>query len=318
MPYINVDEAYILDNTGLQVDQVVDLPYTDAALTDGQKAQARKNIAAGGTNPNLLDNPWFTVNQRNISSGSGISTNTYLVDRWNYSYGSGGCAWDWDANGIKIAPVNSTSHAILKQPLESSLYNFLNGKVVTVSIMLQDGTIYSGSNTVALSTTVSFISVDGTKLRVFLNTNENLAIDCYYQQYAIRAVKLELGSVSTLANDTPPNYADELAKCQYYFERISAGTANLTIGTGIGTGSYFYTPIKLHPKRTAPTVTYSGSVGIGRSAYETDISAIYTSGCSSDPNSGTYTLAVTVTNTTQTAYRLIIKTGGYIDFSADL
>jgi hypothetical protein len=36
----------------------------------------------------------------------------------------------------------------------------------------------------------------------------------------IKAVKLELGSVSTLAQDTAPNYQQELAKCQRYFQRI--------------------------------------------------------------------------------------------------
>jgi hypothetical protein len=33
----------------------------------------------------------------------------------------------------------------------------------------------------------------------------------------IKAVKLEFGSVSTLAMDTAPNYQQELAKCQRYF-----------------------------------------------------------------------------------------------------
>ena len=36
----------------------------------------------------------------------------------------------------------------------------------------------------------------------------------------LKAVKLEIGSVSTLANDAPPNYAAELAKCQRYFQRF--------------------------------------------------------------------------------------------------
>lgn len=305
MPYINVDEAYILDNTGLQVDQVVDIPYTDAALTDTQKAQARKNIAAGGTNPNLLDNPWLQLNQRGFTSG--VTSNNYCLDRWR-------------SNNATIA-YNSTdqtiyiiTNATFSQKIEPKLYEYLVGQTVTLSCMYADGSIDSG--TVVVPNTGSSYAANTPRLGL---NGDNKQFQIYSNaNVTIKAFKLELGTVSTLANDTPPNYADELDRCQYYFERISAGTANLTIGTGIGTGTYFYTPIKLHPKRTAPTVTYSGSVGIGRSAYETDITAIYTNGSSSDPNTGNYTLAVTVTNTTQTAYRLIIKTGGYIDFSADL
>ena len=300
MPYINVDEAYILDNTGLQVDQVVDIPYTDAALTDTQKAQARKNIAAGGTNPNLLDNPFFQVNQRNVANGVAINANGYVADRWQAT-GTNGATRNADGT---ITVTNTLFHKLGDRGIA--------GKIVTLSVLFADDTIESKTFTWSGTTTQNMDSINCT---VYAATNQ---MNFNGGQQAVKAVKLELGSVSTLANDTPPNYADELDRCQYYFERISAGTANLTIGTGIGTGTYFYTPIKLHPKRTAPTVTYSGSVGIGRSAYETDISAIYTSGCSSDPNSGNYNLAVTVTNTTQTAYRLIIKTGGYIDFSADL
>lgn len=45
MAVINVDDIYSLDNTGKQVDDAVD-------------------YALANSNRNLLDNPWFTVNQR--------------------------------------------------------------------------------------------------------------------------------------------------------------------------------------------------------------------------------------------------------------
>lgn len=271
------------------------------------------------TNPNLLDNPFWTVNQRSAVSITGSSSGTPSVDRW-LLFGSGTTTdLTVTANGVS---VHSATNGFA-QRMPSDLGDFLDGKTVTLSVMDTSGEVASGSlvyDKTTLKNTGS-LTIGSYTCTIYAGKSGNfqlVSITTGANTIPLRAVKLELGSVSTLANDTPPNYADELSKCQYYFERISAGTANLTIGTGIGTGTYFYTPIKLHPKRTAPTVTYSGSVGIGRSAYETDITAIYTNGSSSDPNTGNYTLAVTVTNTTQTAYRLIIKTGGYIDFSADL
>lgn len=280
------------------------------------------------TNPNLLDNPFWKVNQRNTSA---VTTDgTYCADRWFLYSNAVSSSVTQGASGLQFTSTNGNSGYVrIRQKLTDDIFRRLLGASLTLSIML-DGEVYSvtGSIPSTVPTVQTSIIPDTTVTTnngiVLLgliwqpSISQGSAIIRVYNTQLANSVKLELGTVSTLANDTPPNYADELDKCQYYFERISAGTANLTIGTGIGTGTYFYTPIKLHPKRTAPTVTYSGSVGIGRSAYETDITAIYTSGSSSDPNTGNYSLAVTVTNTTQTAYRLIIKTGGYIDFSADL
>lgn len=47
----------------------------------------------------------------------------------------------------------------------------------------------------------------------------------------IDAVKLELGTVSTLQYDAPPIYSQELAKCQRYFQRIG-GTGNVLFANG--------------------------------------------------------------------------------------
>lgn len=216
MAYINVDEVYILDNTGLQVDMATDIPFVDAGFTDAQKEQARKNIAAGGTNPNLLDNSWFTVNSRNISSGSGSAANTYLVDRWQYSYGSGGTSWAWDANGITFAPNNLSSHAILQQKV--SFLDEIDGKYITASIMLQNGTIYTG--TVLYNKTVEYAPIntsiaEGVTFRFYIRPVGIIALDVYYGSVSLRAVKLELGSFSTLANDTTPDYGEELTRCIY-------------------------------------------------------------------------------------------------------
>ena len=79
----------------------------------------------------------------------------------------------------------------------------------------------------------------------------------------IRAVKLELGSVSTLHLDTAPNYATELAKCQRYYQRIKVN-ANAIVGQGcvrnVNTSTKkaqyrIFIPIS-QPMRKTPTLGY--------------------------------------------------------------
>jgi hypothetical protein len=83
----------------------------------------------------------------------------------------------------------------------------------------------------------------------------------------IRAVKLELGSVSTLAMDTAPNYATELAKCQRYFQRIGKNSSSQN-GKTLGVSSAFATsdmwmPIYLPvPLRAAPAININGKFAV--------------------------------------------------------
>ena len=214
MPYINVDEAYILDNTGLQVDQVADIPYTDAALTDTQKAQARKNIAAGGTNPNLLDNPFFQVNQRSAVSITGSSSGTPSVDRW-LLFGSGSTTdLTVTANGVS---VHSATNGFA-QRMPSDLGDFLDGKTVTLSVMDTSGEVASGSLVYDKTTlkNTGQLTIGSYTCAIYAGKSGNfqlVSITTGANTIPLRAAKLELGTVSTLANDTPPNYADELLKC---------------------------------------------------------------------------------------------------------
>lgn len=316
MAYINVDEVYILDNTGLQVDMTTDIPFVDAGFTDAQKEQARANIGAGGTNPNLLDNPFFQINQRSATTITGNTTGEFSVDRWRLF----GTSTSLTVTSTGVSVYSKTNG--FAQRFDDAIGAFLNGKTVTLSVMDDSGNIASGTliydnttlkNTGALtigSYTVTLYAGKSGAYQLFsILTGENTI--------NFRAAKLELGTVSTLANDVSPNYAEELDKCLYYFERIKAVT-NLGLGTGIGNGTRFYTPFSIHPKRATPTISYIGTISIGRSAVETAITGIYTSGTECDYASGHIQLGVNVTNTSGTPYRLILEAGGTLDFSADL
>lgn len=180
------------------------------SLTDTQKEQARKNIAAGGTNPNLLDNSWWgsgeVVNQRGVTSAS-LSSAKYYIDRWTFTYGSNAGSFVLNANGLAVT-IGDNFQCI--QAFEN--VSKLNGRMLTASVMLSDGTIYSGTITRTNGTQQVFYNANNVYIAIrssddfFVRLTANMTI---------RAVKLELGSFSTLAYDTPPDYGEELTRCIY-------------------------------------------------------------------------------------------------------
>ena len=313
MPYINVDEAYILDNTGLQVDQVVDIPYTDAALTETQKEQARKNIAAGGTNPNLLDNPWFTVNQRGVTT---LSSAAFPADRWGNGLNT---TTSTTSDGVSITNNDSVRRSFN----QNFVMPWIVGKTCTASVMLQDGTIYSGTITFPSSGTSDFVSFDGTSIRAtygasYLSVGLMVAAGA---TVALRAFKLELGSVSTLANDVPPDYGTELEKCKYYFERIKPAQGNYA-NFGLcyvesATSAIGF--VQMHPKRQYDySITTSGSFRlVGTTTYTISAIAKYSGSVSNN------CLALVITSTGMTGGQCLGFTARgdnscYIDVSSDL
>lgn len=218
-----------------------------------------------GSNPNLLDNPWFTVNQRGASS---YTTNGYCVDRW-YNNGATGVAVS--SNGISLTFPNN-GYADFHQRVDDSVAQFLDGKDVTFSVNI-DGTIYSTSftydysedgsfGTITIDTGVTFevrnITTATTRLRPRILSNASGKTISN-----IRAMKLEKGTVSTLAMDTAPNYQQELAKCQRYFVRVKTNNAYGAL-SGVGrvgstTDARFpiYFPTTM---RTSPTITVNGNI----------------------------------------------------------
>ena len=286
------------------------------SLTDAQKVQARSNISAGqgGTNPNLLDNPWFTVNQRGVTSGN-FENAVYRFDRWYTSYASNtNGTWSWGANGVTLTSPNNSASLLLQKIASPEL---LDGKKLTASLLLTDGTILRGTVSFNHATNQTFLIHN--LVRVQWLSGAFAIIISASQTIAIRAVKLEVGDISTIANDAPPNYAEELLKCQRYFLRIlrnggysvdvafgvadSATTARITIPT----------PVQM---AKAPTVSMSGTVRIqsGGSGHEiTNISnyqSITTVGVQIHPTASGLTNGENVILS-------LGSNGAYIDLSAD-
>ena len=221
------------------------------------------------TNPNLLDNPWFTVNQRGQSSYSGTSSvHQYVFDRWFLSWANSDVTVTKNSDGtITYTNNSSIDNMQIIQIIDTP--EALANRQVTLSIDVVSVTVASG-NTIGCMATLnaspwtsyarvnissgglysktgilgdaSTLSTNGLKVLISLDAGESITF---------KAIKLELGSRSTLANDTVPNYQQELAKCQRYFFKPS----EMSYTVQAVSDSYIYGcrfPVKM---RLTPSIT---------------------------------------------------------------
>lgn len=310
-----------------QITKSIALPYAPVAFTEAEKAQARENIGAQESgkysNPNLLDNPWFAVNQRELTSGFG---GEYAADRWSVSYGSGGANWTREDDGcITMTPTNTASYAVLIQNTDPALFSLIVGEICTFSVMMQNGTIYSGTGAISSTDLIEIINIrdigNGTRLSARISPNGQILVMGFYGSITIKAVKLEKGPISTLANDMSPDYYDELDHCKWYFERIKAQNTYSSFGNGFGeTTTSAQMQVPMRPKRTmAYTVSTSGSFILYNGAQSLPISALAKGNSGIGQN--VLCLSATATNLTQgSMYALLANNdaSAYIDINAEL
>ena len=215
-------------------------PSDDKVVSEKAVDTAIKNIAF--PNPNLLDNPWFTVNQRGQTSYTGSG---YGIDRWK-SYSSANTV-EVNSDGSITVTNTSDKRTYFGQPVDIEYIKKLKGKTVTLSIdgFCSSGTylylhIKNGSVGENISDTVK--NKIGTTRAIYSMTITVPDKDfdfCEWFDFSINAgesltiysAKIELGSASTLHLDSAPNYATELAKCQRYYQRIKI-PVNAVVGYG--------------------------------------------------------------------------------------
>lgn len=205
------------------------------------------------SNPNLLDNPWFTVNQRGKSEYSN-NANQYCVDRWYFVNRNNYSVNVYD-DGVIIDATNCDANIDIRQKLELFAKDIV-GKTISSSIKFADGTVIKGTAKITQERinsstqnifTVNHPTIDPATGRniIFMRlalegTEENSRAYVIIQipkgtiSPKIRAVKLEFG-VCTIENDIAPDYATELLKCQRYF--YSFNPLKRTDTNGIGSGN---------------------------------------------------------------------------------
>lgn len=263
-----------------------------------------KSIIPGTSNPNYIDNAWFTVNQRDQSS---YTQPGYFVDRWKWQSGQGAILTTHE--GIYI---DNPSSIRLRQVIPFITYETLLDKNVTLSVILDDY-VYSVSGTIpdtwpSEDTVLLSQETSNYRLKLDLMSYGAIRVEVFiYATMTIKAVKLEFSPYSTLANDAPPDYETELEKCKYHFRRLKAsGAANILTGTATSaTSAEFYLPGEMY--ENAGTISKSGTITVnGKSV--TAVAQVQTS----------EGIIITATSSGLTAYNgavLNFANGAYIDIT---
>ena len=220
-------------------------------------------------NPNLLDNPFFTVNQRGKTS---YTSGGYTVDRWKI-YSTDGLTVTINSDGsLTITNTTTTANKHFGQILNRDIANKLKGRRFTLSV---DG--YGTSDKITMYPFYTSDKGNGAMTKYgnnYINT-ERAIYSCVYkfpdldvnlceiltlsipagESLTIYSAKVELDEVSTLKNEEVPDYNKELLRCQISTADSSDTYANrhiyttkvadvpltqLTMGSGVsGSVSYY-------------------------------------------------------------------------------
>lgn len=243
-------------------------------------------IGSQHSNENLFINWYF------VGGGSQLGGNTFPINNDGLTtYTTSGYNIDlWQSNQSATYPTILTSKGINVKSNRNFIQRFDHdpgaGGTVTVSVLLAD-------NTLATATGKFPTNTGSINLNDALGSNRmfRLQSDLTYNVWLVHlwnssmesndtlvAAKLELGSQQTLAhkegdtwvlNDPPPNYQQELAKCQRYYTVLSNTTAYARFGTGLmdfrssvqDTHAYIVVPLQV-PMRIKPTVRTEGVIQI--------------------------------------------------------
>lgn len=249
--------------------------HTDGAMT--QKAVTTElnrlsDNVSQLSNPNLLINGDFKVNQRGFTSieatTSADAGQYYTVDRWEFRPTSTRFGKvELNSNGGLDFSCYSVAISIA-QILESADTERLKGKTVTATIKvsaitgnsplqlwIRDDSSWGNYGQINITSTGTY-SVTGT---IPSNINGNVLVYISYDNFqgqttaSIDWVKLEVGSQST--DFSPRSYAEELAMCQRYFINIPADLTGYS-GYTANNGDYAIITVPLPvPMRTVPTIT---------------------------------------------------------------
>lgn len=222
---------------------------SSAALAEQSAWDAAHSITpgGGGSNPNLLYNPFFTIDTFGITDypadGSKLFM-TYVMEGWKL-YSWNGMLFKRTNNGVAFGmntSGTSTIGAFLAQVAPYTKYPIL-GKTFTASIKFGDGTIVSGTKVVDenyVSNPSYFTTeIDGETIECSVRWGNNsceftIALKTYTanKYIEIQACKLEYGDRSTLSLDGPPDYVTELARCQSFFRHFTSDLST-PVATGI-------------------------------------------------------------------------------------
>lgn len=220
------------------------------------------------SNENLIDNWYFVgggiagklpINQKGITIAQ---SNGFVIDRWRCT--EPGFAVDPD--GVTIP---AGAYFIQKQEFAQ-----FDGRTMTMSLLISDGTLLSGTGTIRMGTVTNFYWESGIRLYLdFLAAGTAvIGINVDFKR-KILAAKLEIGIRQTLTRKKPggqheiasvPDYGTELAKCQRYSfsAKTNAPYAQIGGGTAFSDRIVLINIVLPVPMRANPVISYNGKFQI--------------------------------------------------------
>lgn len=220
------------------------LKDTDLAIVHDGNGTKRSTLTQLGeymgtkfSNPNLLINPDFKINQRGLTSYN-ISGFSYTVDRWRSS-----------SKTVTVSDSGLTIQTDDDCWFSQKFEKAIKGKVtLSIKISAINGKISlspPANNLFITSPGVYSITLDNIEeYNLYITANTSVTIEW---------AKLEQGSIATPF--VAPNPADELAKCRRFYELINMDTRHATL-----IGDKVYVTVDVVPKRITPTCKHSGNV----------------------------------------------------------
>lgn len=228
------------------------------------------------SNPNLLDNPDFRINQRDVTS---ITGNAYGADRWCGDHSV-------DDTGVWIKSINVDSiDYFFRQYIEPARLQNFNGTPMTLSFS-NNGTVYSGTAIINIS---DITSTQSQKICEFMTSPWNIGLFAITNKIFLRItnytdemqhiewMKLEPGSVATPF--VPPDPCLELLKCRRYFEKKTAHNVYAIKSNAVN----WSTTIQFADKRVMPSINITKIY-----ANETDVDHSEISPINVTPNSASF------------------------------
>lgn len=250
---------------------------TEKELSPSLYEKLLKDGDVNFSNPNLLINGDFKINQRGkmeyIFDTTSTPTVHYSVDRWvTHRLLTDKNKITVLDNGIQLESTVENANVRIRQKLEEDMTKQLLGKTLTFSVKILsdcekvflnilDNTNINVTNKTFLNVksndVLSFtfkVPINTTRLEVQFGTaNPNVCI----AEYA----KLEIGDKATPF--IPRHYAEELALCQRYFEKININSiSGVVINEGNLPTSQVSADFKVQ-KRVVPTIYNSNLVPNG-------------------------------------------------------
>lgn len=176
------------------------------------------------SNPNLLINPDFKINQRGQTSYDFSTKSGYTVDRWFISRSK------LTINSDNTITVDFTTNGgVINQQLETVL-NEQHTASINITKITGSIRFYIGTSKFITITSPGIYTIthdtDITQVSLYNPTGNNTTASC-----TIKWVKLEKGPIAT--QFVSPDIATELVKCQRYYQYINLDTKSCAIVNNI-------------------------------------------------------------------------------------